>query len=283
MSLLVVGALHWDVVVAAPQLPRLGETLPGGGVDYRLGGKGGNQAIAAARAGAKVAFAGRVGQDAPGQSMAETLTAAGVDTQHLQRGPGATGMSVAITVDGGDYGAVIVSGENHAFEPGALVVPNGCRIVLAQNEMAPGLLAHLSRIARAAGARFWLNLAPAAPLTAELAAGLADLLVVNRIEAGDLLGPMAASLPPAEIADALHGLAPRTDCIVTLGDAGAAMKPNDGPAFHRPARAVAASSTHGAGDVFCGALAAAHLAGRNWPDAVETAQHAAARHVAQSR
>ena len=88
MSLLVVGALHWDVVVAAPRLPRLGETLRGAGVDYRLGGKGGNQAIAAARAGAEVAFAGRVGGDAPGRSMATALADAGVDTSLLQRGDG---------------------------------------------------------------------------------------------------------------------------------------------------------------------------------------------------
>ena len=277
MSLLVVGALHWDVVVDASRLPRLGETLRGRDVDYRIGGKGGNQAMAAARAGAQVAFAGRVGRDAPGNTMAAALAEAGVDTRLLQYGAGATGMSAAITVDGGDYGAVIVSGENHGFDMGALSIPHGCRILLAQNEMAPGLLPHLSGLARAAGAEFWLNLAPAAPIAPDLA----DVLIVNRVEAEDLLG--AAHEDPCQMAQALHDMHPNTDCLVTLGGDGVAVKPRDGEAFHRPAIPVDVVSTHGAGDVFCGTLAAARLAGADWPQAIDTAQRAAADHVTRIR
>ena len=279
MSLLVVGALHWDVVVEASRLPRLGETLRGRDVDYRLGGKGGNQAIAAARAGAEVAFAGRVGNDTPGHSMAKALADAGVDTSLLQRGPGRSGMSAAITVDGGDYGAVIVSGENYAFDAEALSVPSGCRIVLAQNEMAPGLLSELSNAAREAGAEFWVNLAPVDSIGPDLA----DVLIVNRVEAGDLLGKGLDSAGPLELAQALQDAIPNTDCIITLGGDGVAVKPRDRDAFHCPARPVEVVSTHGAGDVFCGTLAAARLAGENWTDAIETAQRAAADHVAQIR
>ena len=116
MSLLVVGALHWDVVVRAPRLPELDETLRGQEVAYQFGGKGGNQAIAAAKAGAPVNFAGRIGADAAGKSMLKQLETAGVDVSQLQRGLGSSGMSVAIATDGGYYGAVIVSAENHAFD-----------------------------------------------------------------------------------------------------------------------------------------------------------------------
>ena len=283
MSLLVVGALHWDVVVAADRLPRVGETLGGRGVDYRFGGKGGNQAIAAARAGAHVAFAGRVGSDAPGQTMTAILAEAGVDISQMQQGNGASGMSAAITVEDGDYGAVIVSGENHAFDPAGLTVPAGCRIVLAQNEMAPDLLEPLSNAARAAGAEFWINLAPASPIQDALAGGLADVLIVNQVEADDLLAAPQADRDPLWVVDALHAIAPQTDCILTLGRDGVAMTPRAGASFRRPAPVVAAVSTHGAGDVFCGALAAARLTGADWPTAIDTAQGAAAAHVAQIR
>ena len=88
MSLLVVGALHWDVVVRAPRLPKLDETLRGQEVAYQFGGKGGNQAIAAAKAGVPVNFAGRIGADAAGKAMLKKLETAGIDVSQLQRGLG---------------------------------------------------------------------------------------------------------------------------------------------------------------------------------------------------
>jgi Sugar kinases, ribokinase family len=160
-ELLVVGALHWDVVVRAPRLPRMDETLRGESVDYRLGGKGGNQALAAAAAGARTAFAGRVGADDPGRRMRGALEAGGVDVSAVSEGDGASGMSVAVTAADGGYGAVIVSGENLGFDVRALRPPTGCRMVLAQNELGPETLAALPAVARAAGAAFWLNAAPA--------------------------------------------------------------------------------------------------------------------------
>ena len=190
-------------------------------------------------------------------------------------------MSAAITEAGGDYGAVIVSGENHAFDPSAMAIPPGCRIVLTQNEMAPGLLPRLSAAARAAGAEFWLNLAPAEKLGAALSEGLADVLVVNRVEAGDLLGREVGDARTAVVA--LGRIAPATDCILTLGDKGVIMATREGEVLHLPAPEVQVISTHGAGDVFCGALAAARLAGAEWPDALDRAQTAAGRHVAQIR
>ncbi|MGP1356171.1 PfkB family carbohydrate kinase [Roseicyclus sp.] len=279
-GLLVVGALHWDVVVDAPRLPRVDETLRGAGVRYRLGGKGGNQAIAAAAAGARVAFAGRIGADDPGQRMRADLAAAGIDVSGLSAGPGASGMSVAITQGDGSYGAVIVSGENRAVDPGALRVPPGCHIVLTQNELAPEVLAALPRLAHAARARFWLNAAPADGIPRALLREV-DGLIVNRLEAGDLLGTEALS--PSEMVEALSDLAPRATVVVTLGGEGVAWAEPGAEVRRVPARKVDVRSTHGAGDMFAGSLAAALLRGDTVAEAVDFAQARAAELIASDR
>ncbi len=122
-KVLVAGSLHHDVVVNAPRLPGLDETLAGSHVAYVAGGKGGNQAVAASRHGAAVAFAGRIGNDAAGQLMVAHLEGAQIDLSNLQRGLGSTGMSVAIVNEAGDYGAVIVSGANLDIDPDAIAIP----------------------------------------------------------------------------------------------------------------------------------------------------------------
>ncbi len=126
----VVGALHLDVVVDAPHLPALDETVVGSAVAYRFGGKGGNQAAAAARMGARVAMAGRVGRDAFGERLLAELDAAGVCRSQVLQGTGASGMSVAIVDQRGDYGAVIVSGVNREIRPEDVTVPNCAKVVL---------------------------------------------------------------------------------------------------------------------------------------------------------
>ncbi|MEO0380852.1 MAG: PfkB family carbohydrate kinase, partial [Pseudomonadota bacterium] len=112
MSVFVAGSLHLDVVLRAPHLPGPDETVAGSSVDYVFGGKGGNQALAAARMGAKVAFAGRAGSDRFGDMLRETLGNSGIDLTGLQRDAGPSGMSAAIVDANGDYGAVIVSAAN---------------------------------------------------------------------------------------------------------------------------------------------------------------------------
>ncbi|MDG4649548.1 PfkB family carbohydrate kinase [Roseibacterium sp. SDUM158017] len=279
-GLLVVGALHWDVVVRAPRLPRVDETLKGQAVDYRFGGKGGNQALAAARAGARTAFAGRVGADDPGRRMRAALVAAGVDVAGLQEGRGASGMSVAITRGDGAYGAVIVSGENLAIDAAALMVPKGCRMVLAQNEIAAATLGLLPGLAQAAGAEFWLNAAPADDLPEGLLRQV-DGLIVNRLEAGDLLG--SAALSPGEMVEGLSAMATRATVIVTLGEEGVAHAVPGGDPVIAPARRVEVRSTHGAGDMFAGSLAAAILRGDDVGAAVAFAQERAAALISSRR
>ncbi len=282
MSLLVVGALHWDVVLRAPRLPREDETLRGSGVTYQFGGKGGNQAVAAARAGAKVSFAGRVGTDDAGMAMRSILDGAGVDVTQLQTGPGASGMSAAIVMDDGGYGAVIVSGENQEFDHDAARLPATCRMVLLQNEMAPGVITAMARKAAEIGADVLLNAAPAQGIgKAELA--LIGTLIVNRVEGADLLGVTNGALDPAATLQGLQALAPQARIILTLGGDGVVFAEPGGAVRQQPARKVTVQSTHGAGDMFVGNYAAAILGGRTLPQAILTGQSAAASHISQIR
>jgi ribokinase len=269
---LVCGSLHLDVVVTAPHLPRLDETVAGQGVRYPFGGKGGNQALAAARLGARVAMAGRIGSDAFGRTLLDTLTEARIDTTLLQRDPGPSGMSVAIEDASGSYGAVIVSAANLNLDPDRIEIAPGTSHVLLQNEVPEDVNLAVAAKARAAGARVVLNAAPARPFTTRLLS-LTDLLVVNRIEAEDLAGPVAPE-------DAARSLATRGPAavIVTLG-AGGLVLWADGMLHRAPAHPVDVVSTHGAGDAFLGALAAELSRGAALPAAARYGQAAAALHV----
>jgi ribokinase len=269
MSVFVGGALHLDVVVDAPHLPGRDETVVGSAVDYRFGGKGGNQAVAAARHGATVAMAGRVGADAFGARLLLELQAAGVDAAQVRRGAGASGMSVAIVEAGGEYGAVIVSGVNLEIDAGDIAVPDGA-IALLQNEIPEAV--NLAVAAKAA--EVWLNAAPARALDPALMARV-DVLIVNRDEAARYAG-MAVETPGDGIAAARALKAPTV--IVTLGGDGLILA-RDGRAAHLPAFPAEVVSTHGAGDAFVGALAARRALGEGWEAALRYAQAAAALHV----
>ena len=275
MSVLVCGSLHLDVLVQAPHLPAQDETVTGRAVTYAFGGKGGNQAVAAARMGAKVAMAGCIGGDDFGERLLSGLDGAGVDRTQVSVVPGPSGMSVAVVEDGGAYGAVIVSAANLA-QDGAVAVPRGTSWLLLQSEIPEGANIAAAARARAAGAQVMLNAAPARALPPALLA-LTDLLIVNRVEAAQALG--RHDLPdPLAAARALRGLGPAR-VIVTLGGDGLVLAEGDG-ARHLAARKVAVVSTHGAGDAFIGALAARLDAGDDLAAACAFAQAAAALHVA---
>ncbi len=267
-AVFVAGALHLDVVVRAPRLPALDETLMGEAVAYRLGGKGANQAVAAARMGARAAMAGVVGTDAFGRQILEEMNRLGVECAQVAVREGASGMSVAIVEPSGEYGAVVVSGVNRQFDPEAVEIGPEAAVLCLQNEVPVAANLALARRARAAGVRLIVNAAPATPEVRPLAA-LADVLVVNRGEAGVLWGG---------IPDALSEDMPR-DVIVTLGAEGLAWLRRGTAPRRLPALAVRAISAHGAGDVFVGALAAELAAGAQMARALEIAQAAAALFV----
>ncbi len=278
VEVFVVGSLHFDVVVTAPRLPRRDETLTGSGVEFVCGGKGGNQAVAAALHGARTAMAGRVGDDLFAPRLLAHLDAAGVERAQLQVGEdSASGMSVAIVDREGDYGAVIVSGANLQLETARITVPEGARIVVLQNEIAEAANIDVAQKARAAGARVVLNAAPARALTAELL-DLVHLLVVNRVEAAALTGLTLTSREDAKAAASRLATASRS-AIVTLGAGGVAACDRPGETRLQAPFQVDVVSAHGAGDVFVGALASRLAAGTALEAAIRYAQAAAALYV----
>ena len=264
MDVLVVGALHHDVIVKAPRLPELDETLKGQNVIYALGGKGGNQALSAARHGAKTAFAGAIGADDAGRSMKAELSAGGVDVSQISRHSNfASGMSVAIVTANGDYGAVIVSAANEAFDPNSVVVPAGLKYLILQNELLSKTNLAVAKTAAKAGAKIILNAAPARELDNKLLE-LVDVLIVNRIEAKALGTALIDS---------------QLTVIETRGGDGLNILPKGGGSTFLPAFDVPVVSTHGAGDCFVGALAAQLCAGDDFNAAAVYASAAAALHV----
>lgn len=271
----VVGSLHLDVVVRADRMPALDETLMGDGVAYVFGGKGGNQAVSAAKHGAATAMIGAVGRDRFADQILAALDAAGVDRTAVVNMAGASGMSVAIIDRNGDYGAVVVSAANRHIDPETLRLPSGTRILLLQNEVSDAVNLAAARQARALGAKIILNAAPARPLPGELAA-LLDLLVVNRGEAAAISGLESGT--PYDAASIL-GARIGCDVVVTLGGDGLLMLPVGGELSLQPAEKVQVVSTHGAGDSFVGALAVRLSTGDGVWEACAFAQNAAARHV----
>lgn len=279
-GVVVLGSLHLDIMVEAPDRPRKGETLVGKAWGTKFGGKGGNQAVAAARHGAATAMVGAVGQDDFGDRLLAGLTGAGVDTTHVARVPGVgSGMSVAIVDEEGDYGAVIVSGSNLTLDAaavtqaGSLLAAAGCLVL--QNEVPEAANGAAARLARAAGCTVIHNAAPARPYAEEWPV---DVLVVNAIEAEMLSGRAVTTLEDAEAAgQLLLGRSPAV--VVTAGGAGLVLVTRDAAPLRHAAHAVTLVSTHGAGDMFVGALVARLAAGEALPGALAYANAAAALHV----
>lgn len=273
----VVGSLHLDVMVRAPRLPGRDETLMGSSWHRKSGGKGGNQAVAAARAGARVAFGGAVGADEFGATLRANLLAAGVDATHLETDPSqGSGMSVAIEEEGGEYGAVVVSGANRGIAAVGLAARWAplweARVLLLQNEVPEAVNLSAARAAKARGATVVLNAAPAR-VASEAMSALVDVLVVNRVEARMLTGEEGEA--------ALPGLAALgRDVVLTMGAEGLWVQPAGGAAEFVPAVPVEARSSHGAGDAFCGTLGARLAAGDGLREACRAGAEAAARFVA---
>jgi len=259
-GVLVVGSVNADLVVTVARRPGAGETVLGSDLATFPGGKGANQAVAAARLGARVAFAGRVGTDSFARFLREGLDREGVDTRHLQAVPGPSGVAL-ITVDpAGDNSIIVAPGANARLDAAgvaaALGGPGGPAVISAQLEVPVEAVAEAARLAAAAGARFILNLSPPRPVPPGLLAA-ADPLVVNEHEAafllagGDPLPPERRA--PEQQARALLALGPAS-VVITLGAAGACAADASGGA-RVPSPPVTVVDTTGAGDAFTGALA----------------------------
>lgn len=269
---IVFGSINLDLIFALPRIPLAGETVLGPSVLIQPGGKGANQAVAAARDGATVLMAGAIGGDALGAGALALLRESGVDLERVAQVGASTGCA-AIAVDPQGANAIAVgSGANLFATAGqveAAVLGPRTTLVL-QMEVAPAETAALIVRARAAGARIVLNLAPAAALP-EHALRMLDVLVVNETEAGWL----AAHLGCPGTAVALHDRLGGVSVVLTRGGEGADVAAGEGR-WHEPARAVEAVDTTAAGDCFVGVLAHRLDRGGSLRAAVERAGAAAA-------
>jgi ribokinase len=252
-DVVVVGSLNQDITVEADRRPGGGETVLGRWVAIAPGGKGANQAVAAARAGARVAMIGCVGADAAGEALLEGLRAAGVDTAGVRVLDDTSSGTALITVDAaGENSIVVVPAANArlaaADVEGALdAAAMGRPVVLAQLEVP---VEAVVAAARGAG-RFVLNASPVRRLPAALLRA-ADPLIVNAVEAAAVTG--ADGGDPAELAAAALALGARS-IVITLGEAGARWTTPEWT-VERRAPSVDVVDTTGAGDVFAGTLAA---------------------------
>lgn len=254
-DLLVVGSANADLVIGVDRRPAAGETVLGSDLITHPGGKGANQAIAAARLGARTAVLARVGDDAHGSLLSGSLREAGVDTTGLLTGGAPTGVAL-ITVDpSGDNSIVVSPGANAQLSPEDVRAAGGllaaARVVSLQLEIPLRTVAAVVSAVGTTHTRVVLNPSPPSPLPADVLAA-SDPLVVNEHEARFLLGD-AAGESPEDWASSLLALGPRS-VVVTLGAAGALVAAPDG-AVRVPSMRVRAVDTTGAGDAFTGALA----------------------------
>ena len=257
-----------DLVVRVPRFPEPGETLLGGDLGQYSGGKGANQAVAAARAGGQVRMVGRVGTDAFGPVLRHRLGSERIDVTAVEAVDGPSGVAT-ITVDQHARNTIIVSpGANHCLYPPDLDSAHfaGASAVLLQLETPLETVTTAARLGRAAGARTILNLAPAQPLEPSHMADV-DLLLVNESEAALLTGVTAEAVAadPEAAAGRLVDRVPAV--ILTLGAAGACWAESGGIG-RVPGFPVDAIDTTAAGDAFAGALAVALGEGLGLPEAV---------------
>lgn len=267
----VIGSINVDLVVAADRLPRPGETVLGGRFAVHQGGKGANQAVAAARAGAYVSMIGAVGDDEHGRHAVAALDDEGIDVTGIKRSPDEpTGVALVMVGPRGENQIAVAPGANATTALGEddRAVIAGASVVLTNHEVSAATALDGLRTAHEAGVRAILNPAPARALSADVLA-LGPILTPNEHELVVAIGNDETDAALDELADRHAG-----PIVVTQGPAGALLVDGDRrerfPGF--PAPGVV--DTTGAGDAFCGTLAAWLAAGASLPDAIRAANAA---------
>lgn len=277
----VLGSVNLDLVLRVAELPAQGETVLSRSSRSGLGGKGANQAVAAARAGAEVEFLGAVGSDENGTTLIGKLVEQHVGVDRIRQADGvASGLAVVVVSERGENQIVVVSGANESVDTGyadsvrdAIAAAD---VLVLQGELPTAPEPAAITVARAAGTRVVVNLAPVRDLGDALAE--ADPLVVNEIEAGQLIGAELSS--PADV-EAAAQLLRRTarSVVVTIGAQGAVLVTQD-QVSHIAAPAVPdVRDTTGAGDALVGVLAAALAHGFGLAEATAFGVEAASRSV----
>jgi ribokinase len=261
VTVLVAGNANADLVAVVPHRPRGGETVLARSLARYTGGKGANQAAAAARAGVRVCFVGAVGDDPMGMEQLAALTGVGVDVSAVEIvGEVATGTAMITITPDGENSIVVAGGANESVSPDAVEAALAERgdvvLVVLQTELAPDVIEASAAACARRGIRYLINDGPYVPLSAATLAG-ADPLVVNEHEAADLCGVASDVAPddPMQLLARVLDASGASSVVVTLGSRGAAYADGD-QCRHVAASPVTAVDTTGAGDVFVGTLAA---------------------------
>ena len=274
--IIVVGSINLDLVGAVGRLPTPGETVPGDNFVTAPGGKGANQALAARRAGLDVRMIGAVGDDAFAQEALELLNEAGVDLSGVRRAGAATGVALILVGGDGENMIAVIPGANGAVSPGdveAAAIDSG-DIVLLQNEVPGDTVKAALAAARRVGALSILNTAPWRDDRAELI-GQADIIVANETEFDLAAGSLALAGSSRDQKMAAFVTQTGRIIVVTLGAEGVIAATKDGIS-RASAPKIAPVDTVGAGDAFCGYLAAGLADGRSLQEAMARAARAGA-------
>ncbi|SNY16221.1 ribokinase [Pseudomonas sp. LAMO17WK12:I6] len=284
-NVVVIGSLNMDLVTRAPRLPKGGETLIGHSFATVSGGKGANQAVAAARLGARVAMVGCVGNDDYGVQLRDALLAEQIDCQAVSTVEDSSGVALIVVDDNSQNAIVIVAGANGAMTPAVIdrfdAVLQAADVIICQLEIPDATVGHALKRARALGKTVILNPAPASrPLPADWFAAI-DYLIPNESEASALSGLSVDSLQSAESAANQLIAMGAGKVIITLGAQGSLFA--NGKGFeHFPAPKAQAVDTTAAGDTFVGGFAAALASGKSEAEAIRYGQIAAALSVTRA-
>jgi ribokinase len=271
----VVGSANLDLIFTADRIPLPGETVLARSSTRFPGGKGLNQVIAAARAGARATFIAALGADEPGELLLRTITEAGIDDRLLRRVAEPTGQAFIVVSPAGENSIVVASGANatmHALREAEAEAVRQSSVLLMQFELPLDVVTEAAMTARASGTVVMVNAAPAHTLPEALLESL-DYLIVNEHEACELGG----STDLAVASRTLAALLPRL--VVTVGAEGSVLYDVGSEVARVPALRVTPVDTTGAGDTFCGAFAAAIAEGRDFVAAARFATAAAALSV----
>jgi len=279
IDVIVIGALNHDIVAEVDVAPAAGETVLARGLTRTNGGKGGNQATAAARAGATVRLLSAVGVDAEGDLQVNALAAWGVDVGGISREADLrTSLALIWVTPDGENTIIVTPGAKDRVSP-ALVAAEAtpARVVLAQSEVGAAVEDAGAALAARLGARFVLSCGPAVMPSRETLAAC-DPIVVNATEARDLLAQMGADpgVPEPALADALVAACGMSSAVVTLGARGSLVAQRGAETLViPPVPAARVVDTTGAGDTYCGVVAARVALGDSLPDACRLAAAAA--------
>lgn len=283
-AVVVCGSINVDTFVGLKQFPAPGETVIGRRGIQGLGGKGANQAVASAHMGVETILLASVGQTSGGNPeepldplallAIEELQQHGVNTEYIARTDQPTGQAFIMNDASGENIIIVTSGANELTSPSAhsdllreIATTRPVPVVLAQGELTPEHSTELPALAAAAGARLMLNLAPVTTKDPDLIAA-ADPLILNELEAADITG-LPRDTPVEEIFAALAKVS--RSAVVTLGAAGAAVIDGDSVARVPAPKVDRIVDTTGAGDAFCGTLAAAVATGETLEEAAHLA------------